>query len=219
MSPRVAAAVMCLAAAAASAEPPPAVGPTLSLVWYDPARVAWGADLVARAAAAELLTRVGVSVSWRHGAAGEVTGADEVWVILIDSGPRQPSGTLVLGATRARRGNARVLWVRVPNVVAAVGVPHARPVRLLPPEDLRTVGVALGRVIAHEVVHVLAPSLPHGSGLMSGSLTRGQLTAATISVGHEVTLAVRAAQRGEPVFTPPAAAMMAQAPQLMEKDY
>jgi hypothetical protein len=211
--------VLCLVAASVGSEPQAPVEPTLSLVWYDPSRVASGTELVARKEAAELLARLGANVSWRNGAAGEVTGSGEVWVILVDSGPRQPAGTLVLGATRARRTSTRVLWVRVPNVAAAVGALHSRPVRLLPPEELRRVAVALGRVIAHEVVHVLAPSLPHSSGLMSGSLTRGQLTAPLIAVGHEATLAVRAALRGEPTFAPPAAAMMAQAPRLMEKDY
>ena len=218
MSPRSAAGVLCLVAASAGAEPQAAAGPTLSLVWYDPSNVARGTELVARKEAADLLARLGANVSWRNGAPGEVTRSGEVWVILVDSGPQQPSGTLVLGATRARRESSRVLWVRVPNVAAAVGAP-SRPVRLLPPEGLRAVGVALGRVVAHEVVHVLAPSLPHSSGLMAGSLTRGQLTAPLIAVGHEATLAVRAALRGEPAFTPPAAAMMAQAPRLMEKDY
>jgi hypothetical protein len=219
VSPRIAAAVLCLLAASAGAQPPPEAGSTLSLVWYDPTGTAWGAELVARSEAAALLARVGANVSWRRGTAGQVSDRDEIWVILVDGGPKQPAGALVLGATRARRTDSRVLWVRVPNVVAAVGASHSRPVRQLPPEDLRMVGVALGRVIAHEVVHVLAPTLPHGSGLMSESLTRAQLTAGSIAVGHEIALAVRAALRGEPAFAPPAVAMMAQAPQLMEKDY
>ncbi len=220
MSPRIAAAgVLCLVAASAGAEPQAAAGEPLSLVWYDPARVASGTERMARREAAELLARLGANVSWRNGRAGELTGSSEVWVILVDSGPQQPTGTLVLGSTRARSASTRVLWVRVPNVVAAGGASHARPVRLLPPEELRTVGIALGRVIAHEVVHVVAPSLPHDSGLMSGSLTRGQLTSPVIAVGHEATRAVRSALRGEPTFTPPVAAMMAQAPRLMEKDY
>lgn len=219
MSPHVAAAVLCLVAASAGAQPPPEAGRTLSLVWYDPAGIAGGTELVARSEATNLLARVGTNVSWRRGTAGEVNGRDEIWVILVDGGPKQRSDSLVLGATRGRRTDTRVLWVRVPNVVAAVGASHSRAVRQLPPEDLRMVSVALGRVIAHEVVHLLAPTLPHGSGLMSGSLTRAQLTAGSIAVGHEVTLAVRAALRGEPTFAPPAVAMMAQAPQLMEKDY
>jgi hypothetical protein len=205
--------------ACAGAEPQAADGAALSLVWYDPARVASGTERLARREAADLLARLGASVSWRNGVAGELTGSAEVWVVLVASGPQPPTGTLVLGSTRARTTSTRVLWVRVPNVVAAVGASHSRPVRLLPPEELRMVGIALGRVIAHEVVHVVDPSLPHGSGLMSGSLTRGQLTAPLIAVGHEAALAVRAALRGEPTFTPPAPAMLAQAPRLMEKDY
>jgi hypothetical protein len=59
-------------------------------------------------------------------------------------------------------------------------------------------------VIAHEVVHARIPSLPHGTGLMSGSLTRRQLTVGSIAFEPEVAFALQAALRGDPVFTPPA---------------
>jgi hypothetical protein len=60
----------------------------------------------------------------------------------------------------------------------------------------RRLGIALARVIAHEVVHALAPSLPHGSGLMSARLDRRMLTAATIAFDPQVGLAVRTAILG-----------------------
>jgi hypothetical protein len=44
------------------------------------------------------------------------------------------------------------------------------------PGERLAVGMAIGRVIAHEVVHALVPWLPHGTGLMSSQLTWRQLT-------------------------------------------
>ena len=73
----------------------------------------------------------------------------------------------------------------------------------LPPLERRLLAIALGRVIAHEVVHARVPSLPHGTGLMSGSLTRRQLTVASIPFEPEVAFALQAALRGDPVFAPP----------------
>jgi hypothetical protein len=202
VSQRVAAAVLSLLAAPLAAEPlrEDASAPALTLVWYDPTGIAWGTELVARAEAAALLRRLGASVSWRRGASRDVSGNDEVWVILVDAGPPQPTGALVLGAARKRPSAVRTLWVRVPNVRAAAGVAPGRPLRVLPPGEQRVVAVALGRVIAHEVVHALVPSLPHGTGLMSGSLTRRQLTAGSIAVEPEAILAFRAALRGDPVL-------------------
>ncbi len=56
--------------------------------------------------------------------------------------------------------------------------------------------------MAHELVHALAPSVPHGTGLMSAKLTRRQLNASTLPIDPEVGLAVRAALRGEPSLPP-----------------
>jgi hypothetical protein len=66
------------------------------------------------------------------------------------------------------------------------------------PAAARALAIALGRVVAHEVVHALAPSVPHGKGLMSASLNRNQLTASSITVEADVVLAVQSALRGDP---------------------
>jgi hypothetical protein len=47
-------------------------------------------------------------------------------------------------------------------------------------------------------VDALAPSVPHGTGLVAAILSRRQLTAATLPVDPEVSLSVRAFLRGEP---------------------
>jgi hypothetical protein len=204
VAPHVAVAVLSLAAVAGGegasrAEP---TRPVLTLVWFDPSDLASGSDAVARAEVARLLARMGAAASWRRGTPGEIHPGDGVRVVMVGEGPTASDG-LILGATHRRHA----VWVRVPNVRAAIGITRSRPQRELPAGDLRLVGVALGRVITHEVVHAVVPSLPHGTGLMSESLGLRQLTAASIPIDPEVGRALRAALAGSP--TPPGAVMLA----------
>lgn len=203
MSPRVAFAVLSLAAVPASGGPVRSVqAEALRLVWFDPLDVASGSESVARAEATELLARMGVSVSWRRSTSPEIIRIGEIWVTVLGDGPQGASGPLVLGATHKRQSPASVVWVRAPNVRAVLGIPRNRSVVSLTPVERRRLAVALGRVVAHEVVHARVPSLPHGTGLMSGTLTRRQLTADSIPFEPDVAFALQAALRGDPVFVP-----------------
>jgi hypothetical protein len=195
MSPRVAVAVVSLAAVPMGATSAGAEGPALRLVWFDPSELAPGSESVAREEAEALLGRMGASVAWRRGAAGELMRSDEVWIVLVGEGPKPASGSRVLGATLARQQLAPLVWVRVPNVRAALGISRTRPQLELRPDELRVLGVALGRVLTHEVVHAVVPALQHGSGLMSTSFTRAQLAAGSLPIESQVTLAFRAALR------------------------
>ncbi len=181
----------------------------LHLVWFDPADVASGSEAVAQAEASALLSSMGAAVRWRRSASSEVIRGGEVWVTLLGTGPQPASGPLVLGATAKREGVASVVWIRVPNVRAAVGISRTRSFAALTPVERHALGVALGRVIAHEIVHARVPSVPHGTGLMSETLTRRQLTADSISFEPEVAFALQAALRGDPVFVPPGASVLA----------
>ena len=180
------------------------------LVWMDPARTAVGVDALARDEARSLLRKLGVSASWRRGEAGEVARPAEVRVILLDRGIDQAPGIPILGATPSHFEGAPFVWVHVPNVRAAAGLRPAGS-GLADLLSARAFGIALGRVVAHEIVHALAPSVAHGTGLMSGKLTCRQLTAAKLPVDPEVGLAVRAALRGEPSLPPAAAGTLAAA--------
>jgi hypothetical protein len=181
------------------------------LVWLDPARAALGVDAVARGEARSLLRKMGLSVSWRRGEAGETARPGEVRVILLDRGAALAPGVPILGATPTRPEVATFVWVHVPNVRASIGLRGGVPATVLEPPLARAFGVALGRVVAHELVHALAPSVPHGTGLMSAKLTCRQLTGASLTVDPEVGLAVRAALRGEPSLAPADAPTLAAA--------
>ena len=196
---RQAVAAVCFALVVTCADAARAESAALSLVWCDPTDVASGTESLARAEAQALLGRMGAQVTWRRGGAGELRRGDEVWVVLLGEGPASGSYPHVLGATPRRRQAHPLVWVRVPHVRSAVGISPTRPLLGLPLADRRLFAVALGRVIAHEVVHAVVPSLPHGPGLMADVLGRRELTAATIALDPDAVLALRAALRGDPV--------------------
>ncbi len=169
------------------------VSPSLKLAWIDPTDAANGCGLAAREEASRILDSVGVSVAWRRGRAEEAALRGEIRVIVVDRGVTTPSGAIVLGSTSSRPNELPFLWVHLPGVRAALGErenPCQASFELL---DRRRLGVALGRVIAHEVVHTLAPGLPHGVGLMSRRFTRRDLTASSLRMSPEVAGTVRAA--------------------------
>ncbi len=176
---------------------PPVASTALRLVWMDPTGVGVGAEAVARDEARSLFRKMGVTVSWRRGDASELARPGEVRVILLDRAA-DSSGKAILGATPPRFEVAPFVWVHVPSVRAAIGLDLRGQAFTMSPPASRALAIAIGRVVAHELVHALAPSVPHGTGLMSAMLTRRQLTAPSIPFDTEVGLALQAALRESP---------------------
>ncbi len=178
------------------------------LVWTDPSGAAAGLEAPARAEAEGLLRAMGVPVAWRRGDTGEMSRRGEVRVILLDRPATGQHGAPVLGATPPAFAVAPYVWVHLPGLESTLGLVHGQPVRR-GRWAARALGVAVGRVIAHEVVHALAPSVPHGTGLMSSALTRRQLTAPSIPFDPEVALVLQAVVRGDVAPTRPEAGVLA----------
>ena len=189
---------------------PLAASPVLRLVWVDPIGIGVGAEAGARDEARSLLQKMGATVTWRRGDAGELARPGEVRVILLDRTVAQ-SGKPVLGATPPRFDGAPFVWVHVRSVRAVIGLDARGPAFTMVAAASRDLSIALGRVVAHELVHALAPSVPHGTGLMSAMLSYRQLTASSIPFDAEVGLAVRAALRGDPPGSPPETGVFAAA--------
>ena len=82
--------------------------------------------------------------------------------------------------------------MHVRSVRAVIGLDARGPAFTMVAAASRDLSLALGRVVAHELVHALAPSVPHGTGLMSAMLSYRQLTASSIPFDAEVGLAVQA---------------------------
>jgi hypothetical protein len=175
------------------ASPPPA----LRLVWLDVTGTARGVDEMARAEARSILERSGLDVIWRGGKVGELARPGEILVILLARGAvYRSSGRPVLGATPSDRRSAAHVWIHVGSVRAAIGLGSEPAAMALRARARRNLGVALGRVVAHEVVHAVAPSVAHRGELMAERLSRRDLTASAISLEPRTALAVRSAVLG-----------------------
>jgi hypothetical protein len=159
--------------AALGATPPRAAASalplTLSLRLVDPEGVA-PFDLAAVHAEAErLFAPLGVRLT----AAGAGSDPDAVQVILL--GADRSRGGLraeAMGAVARDPERPPVVWIVAPSVRRALGgTPQQWP--SLPAPLLAR---AVGRILAHELVHLIAPDLPHAAeGLMRASMGRSQL--------------------------------------------
>lgn len=129
-----------------------------------------GSDLPTLAAEADaIFAEAGVELGWRSARLGTVFGEGagrEIPVILVDK-PRNPKAVRpdVLGLVPKDARTA--VWVFLDHVRRAAGIRNGDDSRTAS----RTLAVATGRVVAHELVHALVPALRHTKyGLMSSSL-------------------------------------------------
>ncbi len=169
---------------------------TLRLVWMDPARAMGFGASGARDEVSHIFKAMGIPTRWRRAEAHEGVATGELQVVLLDRCALADGHGVVLGATPTHNEGPLLVWIHVPCVRGALGLGEREPV-ILETRDTYRLGVAVGRVIAHEVVHALAPALPHGAGLMAHHLTLADLTASSLPVAPGVRAAVRGALAGD----------------------
>jgi hypothetical protein len=166
--------------------------PRLQLVWID---VLGSAPYAFQGAAREtsaILADAGVEAAWTLGDASTVTSADELKIVLMPGttkGARLPEH--VMGGTR-RGARSHTTWIYLSNVLWALGL-QEKAARRLSVQEQEQVARALGRVAAHEIVHAVAPDLPHSAhGLMAGKLGRDYLVQETATLAPAEQRAFRA---------------------------
>lgn len=115
-----------------------------------------------------------VSLDWNRVAPGDETDAAGFRLVFLRSrGVGSDAGRSILGTTRWQ-GVAPTTWVYLPNVVTTVRLGQVRGSS--PLDRQRCLGVALGRVVVHEVVHLLAPRIAHTpDGIMARRLSASAL--------------------------------------------
>jgi hypothetical protein len=172
---RVFLAATLLTAPAAAAETP-----TVHLVWSDPERVLTS-DFDAMAREVQTVFRpLGIEVGWRR--ADERSAADdELNVVLLANDPaRALHHRETMG--RVHRDRSTALWIYAGRVRATLGLASAAG-RAATLEERRDYPRAIGRVVAHELVHALVPEQPHaGRGLMQAGLNRAFLASPRASI-------------------------------------
>jgi hypothetical protein len=156
--------------------------PTFTLVWHDSAHLFPDAGLARLGGELEaLFRRNGLSVSFHVAHEHEdllCIPEPRVNAVVV---PREdwrfglPPNTMAV--TLGEKGAKSTIFVFYPGVRRTLG--HREEV--LSPRQVAELSRALARVVAHEVVHVLAPERGHAeSGLMSGNLGRKELLADAI---------------------------------------
>jgi hypothetical protein len=173
--------------AAALADPHP---PTLNLVWVDVSGALSPVFGAVTEEAEALASRMGARLTWRRGVAGETLVLEhEVTVVLLTANPlRDPTAVDTMGAVLRDASIPKTAWVVLPNVARAVGLSSA--VERWSGLERRAIARAVARVICHELVHALAPELPHSpEGLMAAKMGRAQL----LGPGIEIQPAVKSA--------------------------
>jgi len=148
----------------------PLAEPAAQIVWIDMAGTPAAAEGVAKEEADRLLSQLGLTVRWRHGAPADVLEQGELAVVVLPRDKAARRGTFILGPCNSRSSTPRA-WVYLSSLQWALGLPS-----LTGPSDGNRLGVALGRIVAHEVVHALAPAVEHSRwGLMAPRLDRTAL--------------------------------------------
>jgi hypothetical protein len=182
--------VVCTCAhAVATAQAADAASRRLSIHWADPEKQFphETEELVAEARA--LFAPMGIELLWA--ASGSVATRDTVQVVLLSrdrSGGRMGEHAMACVQSGPRAQPAA--WILVPRVRETLGLP-AQPL----PNEGPLLSRALARVMAHELIHLIAPQVPHvPGGLMNASLGRDFLIGPLLNAFEDgVVREVRAA--------------------------
>jgi hypothetical protein len=150
----------------------PLVAPLLRAVEIDFSRLAPLTRAAMRQELGQVLGPVPFSLSWRKAPSDGETEPDELrFVFLRRAGVGSDTGAL---ASTANGALVRTTWIYVPTVAAELELDLDRVATSF--DAQRLLGIALGRVLAHEIVHAIAPDVEHTSGgLMRAGLDSVQL--------------------------------------------
>lgn len=160
----------------------------LTLVLTDVQALPLSRPTVERAVAAALAGS-DLDLSWdaEPPGVGRLARAGEVRIILLNEHPRR-ARELVLGAVLPDRTNTDALWVYVGGIRRVLEDPESGSSNRL------QLSIAVGRVIAHEIAHLVAPRQPHaGEGLMSRMVDRRILLQAEAPLDANCRAAIRSA--------------------------
>jgi hypothetical protein len=168
-----------LPAAAGSSENPSSIElarprPHLRLIWFDPALAAPFAYSGVSGEVRSILGAAGVDVMWNKRAPGPLAPG-EIAVILLNAEPSRVAFRPDVMGCVIKGDGPSILWVNLTTVARMLGL-DARSRIAWSGRERQQVATALGRVVAHEIVHVIAPQLPHATrGLLSATLNRSHL--------------------------------------------
>jgi hypothetical protein len=162
----------------------------LEIVWFDPLDAMPCAFEEMTMEADRVFNAMGVRVAWLKATQDTYTRPPQVHAVLVD-GREAPGRELTMGATQRDRTSGLHTWVSLPAVKRTLGI-DPTPGRSISPGQRWQIARAVARVLVHEVVHAVAPSLPHAErGLMGHRLNRQFLLSAGVRFDPAAAAALR----------------------------
>jgi hypothetical protein len=161
----------------------------VSLVWRDDGALASALAPGIESELRAVFALAGVAVDWRVAAGADEGGPEEILILLRADPKADRLSKGVMGAVHrgAPTRRARVFLSSVEKLLEVGSKVRGR----LESGKGRKLARALGRVAAHEVVHVIAPELGHtANGLMQPSWTRAILAASRVKLDAPAAAAV-----------------------------
>ena len=145
-------------------------GTRLLIVWHDAHGLAPNGTFRGTVREVEkLFGPVGLEIEWMRSESEDLPLDENTILIRIVLMPSKPSGSDwglekdIMGAFLPGGGRSHSLYVFYRNLVRAVKI-HDPPSRLPDLRELRRLSQALGHVVAHEMIHAVAPTEHHASG-------------------------------------------------------
>ena len=175
--------------------PPATARVIVRLAWTDPAGITAAGWSRASAETAQVLAGLGVDTRSRSAPASEPLRPGEIRVILVPGPPPQAGGGRVVLGAATRSGPNPKMWVHGDGIARLIGAVSPFRAMTAPVGDVIRFDLAVGRVVAHEVVHLLAPELPHARGLMAACADPREFAQSTMRVDPALVRLVEAAVR------------------------
>ncbi|MCM2255676.1 MAG: hypothetical protein NDJ94_08400 [Vicinamibacteria bacterium] len=184
-------AVAALVNASAAAEPVLAPQRRLTVVFVDVERAL--SPLAAsslRDEAVRSLRGAGVELEWLRAEAREIFDGTTYKLLLVRRAPGGLRLRCAMGSVISGPDAPRAAWLYLDSVLTTLRLPA--DLERLGLAQARDLGLALGKVAAHELVHAVAPELPHArAGLMAAQMGRTMLTSTALPIDAATLAALR----------------------------
>jgi hypothetical protein len=159
-----------------------AQGPTsLKVEWHDPARALPFSSHRVGDEVRAYFGRLGVEIDWRRRRTPSIDPEARAVILLATSPWPEPENRKVTGVVKRDAVNPSKLWVVLSTTKWVLGFPPGRgPLSTTQEQRLAR---ALGRIVAHELVHTIVPRHSHTeTGLMRSVLNRRELLAPSLEL-------------------------------------
>jgi hypothetical protein len=151
------------------------------------------------------LRKAGVQLDWLQARVDASFDGTRHKVVLVRQAPAALARRCTMGSVIAGPDAPRAAWIYLDSVLRALRL--RAEVAQMGLAQTRELGIALGKVAAHELIHTMAPELPHAeSGLMSANLGRSTLISGTLAVDEATRAALRPVAPAATALAAPAAA-------------